>query len=70
MNREIALQRVALKTEEKRADEDEKKRKLKEKEREEASRRMQTQIAEVKGILANLTLALEKIEKQTSNSAK
>ena len=70
MNREIALQRVALKTEEKRADEEEKKRKLKEKQREEASGRMQTQIAEVKGILANMTLALEKIEKQTSNSAK
>ena len=58
------MQRVAEKTEEKRAVEEEKKRKLKEEERDQAIGRIETQIAEVKDILSSLTLALQKTEKQ------
>ena len=67
MKRVIALQRVAEKTEEKRAVEEEERRKLKEEERDETSRRIETQIAEVKEILASLTLALQNTEKQKSD---
>ena len=68
MKRVIALQRVAEKTEEKRAVEEEERRKVKEEERDETSRRIETQIAEVKEILASLTLALQTPEKQKSDS--
>ena len=61
------MQRVAEKTEEKRAVEEEERRKLKEEERDETSRRIETQIAEVKEILASLTLALQTPEKQKSD---
>lgn len=67
MNRAIALQRVEerneedrAKNEEKRAVEEEKEKRRKEEAMEEATKRMETQIAEVKDILASLTLALQK----------
>ena len=68
MTRTIALQRVAEKNEENRAEEEEEKRKRKEEEMEAARGRMETQIAEMKDLLATLTLALQKTEKQTSDS--
>ena len=68
MTRTIALQRVAEKNEENRAEEEEERRKRKEEEMEAARERMETQIAEVKDLLATLTLALQKTEKQTSDS--
>ena len=67
MNRAIALQRVEerneedrAKNEEKRALEEENEKRMKEAAMEEATKRMEAQIAEVKDILASLTLALQK----------
>jgi len=60
--RTIALQRVAEKNEENRAEEEEEKIKRKEEEMESARERMETQIAEVKDLLASLTLAMQKTE--------
>ena len=65
LTRTIALQRVAEKNEENRAEEEEEKIKRKEEEMESARERMETQIAEVKDLLASLTLALQKNENQT-----
>ena len=67
LNRAIALQRVEerneedrAKNEERRAVEEEKEKRRKEEAMEEATKRMEAQIAEVKDILASLTLALQK----------